>query len=162
MRAISLWQPWASAMFVPRADFPAQMLKTFETRSWRPSVNALRPGELLAIHAAKTQQDPDTRERLSDWWRERVVGCGFAEQFAAAGWGGWYELPFGAIIGYGRFVGAFPTGKLLANAAADGVEQHFGNFGPLRFGWQMQSMKRLPHPISCTGRQGLFHVSIDL
>lgn len=69
MRAISLWQPWASAI--------ADGLKVFETRGWKP----LWTGT-LAIHAAKTK-NPITEEFLAE---QRFLG-----RFQ-------YELPRGAIV----------------------------------------------------------------
>lgn len=70
MRCISLWQPWASAIFLG--------YKTIETRSWETKYR----GELL-IHAAKTF--PASARRFAEV--ELAVGRGL-ERF-----------PLGAILG---------------------------------------------------------------
>ena len=44
MKAISLWQPWASLI--------ACEAKRIETRSWKPPQSLI--GERIAIHAAQT------------------------------------------------------------------------------------------------------------
>ena len=61
MKAITLWQPWASLCVIPRPIDPATFstfggaiplpFKTIETRSW-PAPKSLI-GQRIAIHAAK-------------------------------------------------------------------------------------------------------------
>lgn len=68
MKAISLWQPWAS--------FIANGLKPFETRPWAPPKWLV--GKRIAIHAAKRPTSKDDRE-----W---AAGLGIS------------DLPFGAIV----------------------------------------------------------------
>ena len=151
MTTLTLYQPWASAMFIPRPDALAQMLKGFETRGFRPTERMLKPGDRLAIHSGKADN-----EELRDWWMSRVKNTVYGAAFAATGLYNWTDLPFGKVIGNGIFVGAFPTETLLANDAVDVIEQHWGNYGPGRFGWQMQQMVQLPLPVPCRGRQSLF------
>lgn len=68
MKAISLWQPWASLVAVG--------VKTIETRSW-PAPKALI-GERLAIHA--TAKRPPVHLQLGDWSVEaRWNGCAIGE-----------------------------------------------------------------------------------
>lgn len=51
MKAITIWQPWASAI--------AHGLKGIETRSWGTKYRGL-----LAIHAAKLEMDMDMFNEL--------------------------------------------------------------------------------------------------
>jgi ASCH domain len=51
VRALSLWQPWASLI--------ALGIKTIETRSWKAPASAI--GQPLLIHAAKRKPDANTR-----------------------------------------------------------------------------------------------------
>lgn len=155
MITISLWQPHASALFVPRVADP-RMLKTHETRHWTPNPRLLKPGQKLAIHAAKTQVDPETREPLRDWWMERVKRTDMAAAFSAAGFNDWCDLPFGCVIGYGIFEGAFATQPLVAGNLVDSVESYWGDFSPGRFAWRLSNMTRLAEPVPCCGRQSLF------
>ena len=46
MKALSLMQPWASALFIRRPD--GKVLKSIETRSWKTNVTGR-----IAIHASK-------------------------------------------------------------------------------------------------------------
>lgn len=57
MKAISLWQPWATAI--------ALGLKRNETRDWPATSGGQRYRGWLAICAAKTQKDPIDKEPLS-------------------------------------------------------------------------------------------------
>lgn len=84
MRAISLHQPWATAMAIG--------LKTIETRHWNPSYRGP-----LAIHAAK-RWDGET----ADWWR----GLGRGEGFPI-------KPPLGVVVAVGRLVDVKPTEELL-------------------------------------------------
>ena len=62
IKAISLWQPWATAWVIG--------LKKAETRHWAPVTFLDRVargyGGPLAIHAAKTDRDPNTGEYFDD------------------------------------------------------------------------------------------------
>jgi hypothetical protein len=82
MRAISLWQPWAS--------FIAIGVKPYETRSWSPPSRLI--GQRIAIHAAKQRVDADDVE----WWR--LVSKGQAG-----------PLPFGAIVCTAILAADFPA-----------------------------------------------------
>jgi hypothetical protein len=158
MTCVTLWQPWASALFVPRLDGSGLMLKVHETRGWAPSAKQLKPGDRLAISAAKTQRDTESGEYLADWWNERVRLTAYRAAFAAVGWRDWDDLPFGAIIGFGTFVGATQTERLFGKI--DQHDRHWGNFGPHRYGWELRDVKRFPAPIPCRGMQTLFPVRI--
>jgi len=72
MRAVSLWQPWAS--------FIARGLKTIETRDWTWLPTDL-VGTRLAIHAAK---------RWDTWWNDCEQFFGF----------GRHDLPSGAVVAH--------------------------------------------------------------
>ena len=61
MKAISLWQPWASLCVLPGPN--GRAVKTIETRSWPTKYRGP-----LAVHAAK--REPDQALRLGDY----VVG----------------------------------------------------------------------------------------
>lgn len=86
MRAITLWQPWASAV--------ALGSKTIETRHW--STNYRGP---LAIHAAKRRNIGE----LDDLWRDARWRGALFPLICVEGEGGrasrfQYSLPFGAIV----------------------------------------------------------------
>lgn len=84
MRALSLYQPWASLI--------AEGYKTCETRARRAPKNA--QGEVIAIHASKTE---DTDFRLND---EEVVHALGKD-----------PLPKGTIVAVARLKDCIPTEK---------------------------------------------------
>lgn len=127
IKALSLWQPWASLM--------ADGLKIDETRHW--STDYRGP---LAIHAAKTTD---------------LAGAPDALCQAAFGPFWSQELPRGAVVAIGELASCrraeTVAGQLTrANLAA-------GNFTYGRFAWRVERIRALRRPIPLVGRQGLFN-----
>ena len=133
MKAISLWQPWASLWLTPR--------KNYETRHW-----ATRHRGWLAVHAAQ-RFEKDHPPELAEILRA---------QFGAD----WYRtLPAGAIIGVVNVVGCFTTEEIVAYTHDDSDDLKCGDFSPGRFGWQRgDDFKLLQNPIPYRGRQSIFSV----
>lgn len=113
IRAISLWQPWASAIALDR--------KHFETRGWGTTYRGP-----LAIHAAKR------------WCAEcRAMHQG---QWTANGFPS--DLPFGAIVALVELTDCEPTVRVLreitpseevwGNYASGRFAWRLGNIRPLR------------------------------
>lgn len=135
MKAISLWQPWASLVVIGA--------KRFETRSWKTDVR----GPVL-IHAAKTQ------EGFGD-----VFG-GLAEVMRKHGLR-WETLPFGAIIGCVKIIDCHAVESPRVTAFLDRYpeEEAVGNFGPGRFAWELETVSDITNkPIPFKGKQGFFFV----
>ena len=141
MKAISLWQPWASALFTP--------LKRYETRHW-PAPGSLI-GQRIAIHAAK-KRDGDVRE----FW-STLDGHEIAE-FSKLGIFVLDQLPFGALLGTIVLVKCHRCEDLGIKPGSDDYE--WGNHGPGRFAWEMADAVRFAAPVPCVGRQGFFNVEI--
>lgn len=135
MKAVSLWQPWASLWLSAR--------KIHETRHWPTAHRGW-----LAVHAAKRFE----RDHPSE-----LAGILRAE-FGST----WFKnLPTGALIGMVNLVDCVPTEVILqADHAADNIV--CGNFGPGRFGWQRRDFRLLRNPIPYRGLQGIFNVSDEL
>jgi len=129
MRAISLWQPWASAIALGH--------KSIETRSWRTKVR----GPIL-IHAAK-RMDREQREFASV---ERALGR-LPER-----------LPLGALVARAVISDCYTTEYLLAAGKVGPIEKLYGDYGPERFGWILTDIEALPEPIPFKGGQGFFEV----
>lgn len=151
MKALSLWQPWATAI--------ALGAKRIETRHW--PTNYRGP---LAIHAAKRCVKSELHEMAFEW------------EWAAVFWplvrGGPIidVLPFGAIVATCTLVDCVRT-ESLGNADLDvelspddsecrygWTERSMGNFEPGRFGWVLKNVRPLSKPIPWRGAQGLFDV----
>lgn len=128
MKAVTLWQPWASAM--------AHGLKQNETRSWPTS----HRGD-LAICSAKRRPtladcgDPATLERALQFpfgcvvCVVRVVECVPTRMFGPDG------------------------GRRLSPQEFD-----LGDYSLGRFAWVTQDCRRLARPVPVVGRQGLFEL----
>lgn len=135
--AISLWQPFCSALFVPE-------MKSHETRHW-PCPERLI-GQRVAFHAAKR---PVGRWDLSSR----------AENQCERTWGpDWRSrLTYGAVLGTGVIAGCYPTDTHPPNGTLDLL---FGDWSPGRFAWKVLDARLFEEPIAAAGRQGWFTVDI--
>lgn len=151
MRALTLWQPYASLIAIGA--------KTIETRGWATDYRGP-----LAIHAAAREPR-----------REEVT-----EEIAAAfGWdcpplyAQVDALPLGAVVATCTLVTCYRVNSVEAERIADGEEvllqlargervpvtrneAAFGNFGPYRIAWVLSNVKALPSPVLAKGGQGLW------
>lgn len=136
IRAISLWQPWATLVVFG--------YKQLETRHW--STNYTGP---LAIHAAK-KKSRDI-ERL----------CEFDDPiFLALQRAGYtYKtLPRGGIIGKVYMGNCVPVTDPIVRRRIDEKrdEYSFGDFGKGRFAWVLSVPSIIDPMVECVGRQGFF------
>lgn len=149
MKAITIWQPWAT-LIVIRA-------KRFETRSW-----ATKYRGPLAIHAAK-KIDIDTCEQ--EPIKSILAEHGYTVE----------NLPTGVVVAtaelsecwevIGKSVVPVPGTHVLTDSSGSkmfGITQesnefHFGDFTPGRFAWELIAMQQLPEPIPAKGQQGLWN-----
>lgn len=148
MKALSLWQPWASAM--------ALGAKRNETRSW-PAISG---GHLyrgwVAICAAKTQKDTESKEPLKDTFEEWLHDPEIAVFFSDALELQWETLPFGKIVAVGWLQDSLRTEGLEVTP----LEYSLGGYGPGRYAWQFTEMWRLNVPLPVRGEQKLFDVEM--
>lgn len=128
---ISLWQPFASAIFLGR--------KTYETRPFR--YPRKYHGERIAIHATvgftpkrfvSPELDVLCREMFGDNYRE--------------------ELPRGVILGTVKLGGCFETTSPEITLRDD--EYPLGDYTPGRFAWRLEDVQALDRPIPAKGKQG--------
>lgn len=156
MKAISIWQPWASAIAVGS--------KRIETRSWETSYR----GSLL-IHASKRCNKGEILSLKSNW-----TWCGVLRPLGL-GMGGDVDpesvLPFGAIVAIANLVDCrrtdrfrlheinapqYPAGE--RSELYSWTEGMLGDFGLGRFGWMLDDVRRIDPVIPFRGAQGLFDV----
>lgn len=133
MKAITLWQPWASLIAVG--------VKRFETRSWRTPYRGL-----LAIHAgtyklprADFNAFPADLLELLD-----VHGIGLDRQ----------AWPYGQIVALAKVVDMVPTSRAVNEGLADETEQLVGDYTPGRWAWRFDQV--VPVSIPCGGERGLW------
>lgn len=145
MIAISLWQPWATALLLEFPDGVA--LKPDETRHW--ALPARCVGVPVAIHAAQ-KKDFTTLQA----WRN-LTGMHY-DLFAAAGYKFYDDLPRGGLVGQVTFAASIPTVEARPRLIRG---QHLmGNYEDGRFAWPTAARSRFPSLIRITGRQGFFKV----
>ncbi len=128
MKAISLWQPWASLWAVGR--------KRNETRHWPTNYR----GPLL-IHAAKTFCS-DVPIELRD-----VLVDQFGIRWAL-------DLPRGALVGICELEYCVRTEGITI----DDDEAAQGNFSEGRFAWGARAARLFQRPIPYRGAQGFFDI----
>lgn len=145
MKALSLWQPWASLMAVGA--------KKIETRSWPTSYRGL-----VAIHAAK-KWDSELADicfrrpfvdvlSVTPEWQERAKAIPF---------GGPEGLPRGCFVAVGRLSNCISTSdhpKLIPANTTN--EYEFGNYAPRRFMWVFDEIWKLSSPVYSRGYQQLW------
>lgn len=141
MKAITLHQPWATAI--------ARGYKRFETRSWGTQYRGP-----IAIHAGK-QTDFDELDYLREL--PHIPDMGVVEN--------------GCIVAVAYLFMVYltiPGGELMVDAdqqattyllPKDGtLEVALGNYTPNRYVWQLNNVTPLAAPIYCRGYQGLWDV----
>ena len=140
MKALTIWQPWASLWLSPA--------KVHETRGWWTNVR----GE-IAVHAAKKFAHAELDEEIHPIIRKHL-----GENWLA-------EVPIGAIIGKLTLVDCKPiTGREKTGARPAHVDDMVcGNWLDGRFAWERAPGFRVFNkPIPYRGRQGWFEVPDEL
>lgn len=165
MKAITIWQPWASLIAVDA--------KRFETRSW--PTNYRGP---IAIHAAARSVKSIMREifPLGQWsyhpdYNDKLMLEKELRKALSPNGLKLYDLPTGSIVAIADLVecweivevdqslyGYFRKNQepsFLRYMSIDN-EIMFGNFDKGRFAWQLENVKMLKTPIPAKGKQGLW------
>lgn len=168
MQALTLWQPWASAI--------AAGAKQIENRSWSPPARVM--GQRILIHAGKKWDGARAGDVLRAWYAERRENPDVGA-YPDMGRG----LPFMALLctarvrgvltqtsGPGERLAVTPTmwadGELtdldhLAARINRGDETAARWFlGPV--GWVLGDVLPFPTPIQCPGMQGLWTPTEDI
>jgi hypothetical protein len=151
MKAISLWQPWASAIAVGA--------KRYETRGWEATADGRRFMGWLAIHASKRTKYPKEEggEPLQDTYEDLLMqSTPSFNLFVEAGQVRWETLPLGAVVA----VAWLKTCHGTENLQVTDEERMWGNYGPGRFAWEFTEVWRLNTPLPVRGEQKLFGVQM--
>lgn len=165
MKALTIWQPWASLL--------ACGAKQYETRSW-----ATKYRGPIAIHAAI--KDPCKLPLLGKGAFERFI----QQEIDAERCPSWSIMPRGKIIATAELVNVwhivYHPGPDVNKARhidigaesliEDKHDPHFGDYfvptekeialgdwTPGRYAWEFANVKILPEPIPAKGKQGLWN-----
>lgn len=130
MKAITLWEPWAT--------FIADGFKTYETRSWSTSYRGN-----IAIHASKRWQR-DQKTILN----QLVMKHPELAKYAV------YEFPFGCVVAACRLIAVHRTEEIRNRLTS--IERALGDYSEGRFAWELEIVKLPPKPIPAQGMQGIW------
>jgi len=142
MKAITLWEPWAS--------FVAEGLKKYETRSWSTDYR----GKIL-IHAAKR---PPVEAEYKPCL-EAIAEAGLTAPYLS-------EQKLGSFIAVAELVDCRPmlegrvdnhTFNFIGIADQTPLEKALGLWEPGRFAWELRNVRKLSVPIKWNGNQGLWN-----
>lgn len=139
MKAISLWQPWATLLVTGH--------KEHETRGWPTQVRGT-----VAVHAAK-KKCSEARELVLEY-----PFCDALNDHELS------ALPFGCLIGTVDLVACVQAEKVYAPGiwGHEDPDFFFGNFEPGRWAWKCESPRMLAEPIPYRGMQGFFELPPDV
>lgn len=143
MKAISLWQPWAS--------FIASGRKRIETRSWSTQYR----GPIL-IHAAKRVNKKEQLEILECGPIRRALGVSTFQSDPAPGLEVLRSLPYGALIAQANLIDCKSTDEIDFDQYS-AIEVWLGDFSVGRYGWILEDVKAF-EPVPYKGAQGFFDV----
>lgn len=129
MKAISIWQPWASLI--------ADGHKRFETRSWATQYR----GPLLICSGLRIPRLHELDDRVRALVNGNCLPLGMAVCVV--------DLEFCWPVTDPFVMGLTPH---------DSIEFALGDYSPGRFAWNLQNVRRFKEPWPVRGRQGLFDV----
>ena len=155
MKAVTLWQPWASLVVAGP--------KHTETRSWHTNYRGT-----LAIHAAKLRPlDLERAVGMDEYMRL----CGLCERYLPEPL---IDLPRGAIIGTvelidcATIIRSYPDGMTVLESfdgdqwiwsdAVSPEEQALGDYTLGRWGWVLREPVTFAEPVPWRGKQGLWNL----
>lgn len=134
MKAITIWQPYASL-------FTAGV-KHFETRGWY--TNHRGP---IAIHSGL---------RPMKWILKNCEAAAVDTAIETFGTEGFMALPVGKIVAIGELTACFKmTPENIARQ--DPREIAVGSWEPGRYAWKIENIRPLAEPIKALGKQGLWN-----
>lgn len=149
IKAISLWEPWASLIRTGA--------KTFETRSWP----TLYRGPLLICAAKGGLPKSELIYLLSRWDMQGGLAplIGRPLDLTSQTWAGIKpeHLNFGKAVAIVDLIDCRRTEDM--NLGEIQAEQFFGDFSPGRYAWKL-ILKESIEPFSVRGKQGFFDVEI--
>lgn len=170
MKAISLWQPWASLI--------ACGMKPYETRHWSPPRDLI--GQTIAIHAAKKLDRDGVALAEELVYQSHVIGDdrlgkhldAIPDEFLSCF--GMATLPLGRVVCTAKLDAAFQLGEEAQGTAVPAARvvrrltsrpmpdcftvryDKYGDYSAGRWAWLFTDVTPLLKPPEVVGRQGFF------
>jgi hypothetical protein len=135
MRALSLYQPWASLLVYG--------YKRIETRSWSTTYRGI-----LLIHASQTKRWMPDFPRL-------LHSAGLPDAMTDL------PTPFGAVLGSVEVVDCRKSEE-FSESDVGTQEMALGHFSPGRYGWVLRNPVVFTTPIPCKGMLRLWEVPLAM
>ncbi len=132
MKALTLWQPWASLI--------AWGHKEYETRSWATAYRGP-----LAIHAGKMSNAQELFD-TNYYYKNALLKH----------WHKPDDLPKSAVLCIVNLVACVQTDSLRDTILLSQQERNFGDWSHGRWAWRLEMVEVLKEPITVTGAQGLW------
>lgn len=163
MKALTIWQPWASLIMIGA--------KPYEFRSWKPPRSLI--GERLAIHSgARPVKASEVRALIMGLrgnsnianpclkadalpMLERVLDALKSSPDTLFGTGESLTLPISHILGT-VLVGEPKRGDVCAEEFGEDAGNDSDREGTFNWGWPMLDIQHLSPPIEARGAQGLW------
>ena len=136
MKAISLWQPWASLVAFGE--------KKVETRGWSTKYRGR-----LVIHAAQSIPRWVGESRNSQDFHDAMMKIAKANGIFDQG------MPKGVVLCTAELVAIETTEKVRGDLSRQ--ELLFGNYEDGRYAWFLESVKRIDPPIPAKGNRMLWN-----
>lgn len=147
MKAISLWEPWATYIKLGH--------KTIETRHWDTNVRGL-----IAIHAAKRFEAIHEIYSLLNSAKIPILTKADCASGAIIAVGNLYRIrPTFVELDGSRGMIIDATGSRVPVSIADSL---LGNFNVGRFAWFLKDVRPLKSPLPWRGKQGWFEVPDEI
>jgi len=143
MKAITVWQPWATLIAIG--------CKKIETRSWKTSYRGA-----LAIHAAKHFPKEARDLCVLEPFHSILKEAGYANQIGIIVPA---RLPTGVVVATCILRSVIEITERNASGLKD-PELSFGDFTPGRYAWFLDNIQKLEEPIPARGRQRLWEFNL--
>ena len=143
MKALTLWQPWATLVI--------EGAKQFETRGWKPSLRQLDRSALFVMHAAKRDKELKRIYRGIEPFISKLHELGY--QILD-------DVPLGAGLGVVKLVRVWPTEAVVGDIPQ--LERYFGNYQPGRWAWRLEVVEKWPEPVPAKGAQGFWEWPFEI
>jgi len=136
LRAICLWQPWATAIELE--------LKPYETRHWATDYR----GPIVICSAKKPFRHQDYEPQFYQEVCRRLSKAGCPH----------YALRYGKAHCIATLTDCIPTEQIRGRISQN--HAFWGDFTPGRYAFKLENIQRLPVEIDVVGRQKFFSVEI--
>lgn len=144
MKALTLWQPWASAI--------AFGLKQYETRPRKTNHRGL-----LAIHAGKAMNEEVLASLGHIQWSDHIK-LPLSRRYDQVGAG---DFPQGVVVAVAELEDCLTMDdELIASVGAQ--ERSLGHWEAGRYAYKLTDVKALKTPVAASGKQGMWTLDGDL